>query len=66
MSNISQLDRANIVILYEKDKWSARKISKELRLNIHTVLLWINRYKQTGEIKENHKKGRNKKTTKVE
>ena len=66
MGYITNLERANIVLLYEKNKWSSNKIAKELKINVNTVLLWIKRYKEQGTIDEIKKSGRFRKTTKKE
>jgi transposase len=65
MKHLTILERTNIIILYEKNKWSSIKIAKELKINIHTVLLWINRYKKTGTVNEILKSGRFRKTSKI-
>ena len=66
MSYITNLERANIILLYEKNGWSSNKIAKELKINVNTVLLWTKRYKETGTIDEIAKSGRFRKTIKKE
>ena len=39
--HLTDLERSNIIFLYEINKWSSYKIANELKINVKTVLLWI-------------------------
>ena len=56
-------DRAKIVVMYDNGQLSMECIATELNVNINTVSLWINRYKQTGALKVLPGQGRHRKTS---
>src|SRR5579871_5019834 len=47
-------------------KYSIRKIAKELQCSKDTVQTWIHRYQETGDIKDEERRGRKRKTSEKE
>src|SRR5579871_260465 len=61
--------RWEIVFLYLHrlgPKLGIRAIAKELRYSKDTVQTWINRYQETGDVQEEEKQGRKRKTSEKE
>jgi transposase len=55
-----------IIFLYSHEygpKWSQNRIAKYFNISSHTVKKWIDRYKNTGDVKDKDGRGKGKITS---
>src|SRR5579871_665085 len=66
---LSIQQRLEIIFLYLHrlgPKLSIRRIAEELNYSIYIVKIWIYRYQETGDIQDEEKRGRKRKTSEKE